>query len=264
MMIARNSNSIFADLPVNWAKRLTEAGCDEKLVEKVFKAKAINNYEPLWQTFRRLPLNFQKKITEPWQLLVLSGESNAFDYAVKNLNMHSDTRSPAGELPLFYAALSNNPEQLDKALELTDKKNKKDLIGSYASNGCNVLHYAILSRNPEQYEKVLQLYKDEDLTPIATVHDSKRNALHIAALTGNPDMVDSVLATVDLLGINVKDQDDDLFNALNYAMKASNDNHRVQDELKKLGLRPEGNHNEFYFDVRDTKNEKLVLDAGPK
>lgn len=256
----------------SWDK-LVRVGCKQELVDDVVQTKAISNPEPLYETYRRLPKIFQNTITKPWQLLILSGEVNAFDYAIKEFHIKKDTKSSAGEPPLFYAAMCTNTAQLDKALELIemdnnkDKENQKAYLATQANNGCNVLHYAILSRNPAQFANVVKLHLDHkmELSPVA---NNKRNALHYAALTGNLEMLDAVIDTIEAkimvlrdektsLPIEPKDfissKDEDDYNALNYGIKSNN--FQVQNRLEKLGLEKGVKQDNFYYGDVETREE---------
>lgn len=227
----------------------TDTGVDTDFIDVVVKSGSISNYENLYHVYNNLLPAVRQGITEAWQLLCLSGEPEAFNYAVENLNMTKDTVGKWGDNPLHFSALSGNPAQINKALNLGIMWN------SEVHNHANILHFAFLSKSPDQVNKVLELEKEHH-EKLPTTFKKDRNVLHLAAISGKIDVLDLALELVKdedrKLNLDAKDIYD--FNALNYAVKKGNQ--RVIKKLKELGLTCE-NQESFGFGDLNMRNHSI-------
>lgn len=232
-----------------WRLRLIDQGFDDHngaLIEAVIKTGAVKDYEKLYRAYNRLLPSLRKDIIHVWEMLCLSGEEGAFDYAVNHLKMNKNTSGKWNKNPLHYAALSGAPAQVDRALALGIPFN------SESQCGCNVLHYAILSHSPHQVVNVLKLEKEKNEELNFTASEG-RNGLHLAALTGHDGIVHEVLNLMSQRKIDVHQPDMYGFNAYNYAVYTGNE--RVKKRLAALGLEQGAKQqDDFSIDSFDRQN----------
>lgn len=245
-----------------WINRLketiSETGANADIVDNISLAPnnhLIHDFEQLYRNFNNLMpailSGLRAPITEEWELLCLSGEKDAFEYAVK-CGMDKNTVNASGENPLHLSTLSAVPGQMHRAL----------LLGipctSETKEGGSILLAAIASKNPQQLQAVLHV-ESNNRTKLAHTTKDGRTALHIAAFTGNPLMVEMVLeiAWEKGSGLDIQSVDTHGYNALNYAIKRGNQN--VIRKLEQAGLTPNPNQECFPYGVQPLTIEPLQI-----
>ncbi|OGT35187.1 MAG: hypothetical protein A3F11_01925 [Gammaproteobacteria bacterium RIFCSPHIGHO2_12_FULL_37_14] len=208
---------------IHWKNEFIAAGCNSALIAKVLKTNRIEHYQQLFRIFTRLPPDIRKGMLYQWELFCLSGEKQSFYYAKQFCGLTQTKRNLLGMNALHYAALSGNPEQIYRALELGIIWNSKSF------NQCNILHFAILSGELKQIIKVLEL-EDTQHVKLSRTIEKNRNVFHLAAFTG---IIELINFTKDLIN-NIHEKDDDGLNALDYA-RASNEINAIE-HLAMMGL----------------------------
>ena len=233
-----------------WRNRFVEGGCNATLITQILKKKQIDHYDLLYQAFIHLPKSMRKKLTQEWELFCLSGEERAFCYAVRELKLNHKTHNRYGENALHYAALSNNPNQIYRALKLGIAWN------SESHDHCNILHFSVFSRELKQLQTVLAL--ETNMREALSRHIKEdRNIFHFAAFTGIVEIMELVKNLVD----DIHAEDIDGFNALDYAranyievknteqvevMQIKNAELAIQS-LSKMGLTSDRDLKDFHF-----------------
>lgn len=166
-----------------------EAGNNPSIVADIIKNDSIqpHQFSKLVNLFRYTLKRFiHKEINEPWQLLVVSGDSESFAKAVSIYNINKDSQTAGGLNALHLAAMSDEPSQLDNALNLGvpfDSKSKE---------GLNVLDYAALSGNVAMIRHLLEL--EQKLGIKLKSNKDAPNALMMAALSGKLNAVKAIEA----------------------------------------------------------------------
>ncbi len=220
---------------IEWKNKFTQAGCQPLLISNLFRTNIIEDYNKLYKHFLRLLPSMRKEVMHRWELLCLSGEPGAFEYATKFCNLTAKTYNRSGKNPLHYATLSGNPHQFNKAFKINiDWQNES--LDHY-----NILHFAILSNNPTQLTTVLTL-ESESGKLLPRLGHKNRNPLHLAAFTGSLEMIQLCAELVDDIFL----KDDLGFNALDYAR--ANKAKQAIKLLSSLGLR--SNRNDFWTHIQ--------------
>lgn len=227
--------SLFADDPwpdiheelkfhfYKWKDTFVTAGCNPGLITNVLGKHMIENYDNLYQSFIRLPTDRRQNISNLWELFCLSGEKIAFLYLTNFKKLTKNTRNASGENALHYAALSTNPSQIYRALELGIPWN------STSDNHFNLLHFATLSGKVNQVNNVLG-FEEKFKEKLPRVADNGINVFHLAALTGCVEIIELCKDLVE----DLQACDNQGLNALDYARISNNE--AAIAKLTALGL----------------------------
>lgn len=144
---------------------------------------------------------------------------------------------------LFYAAMSGNPMQLNRALALVKKYQDLAIKKGYSQipvwqtkiyKGMNIFHAAILSGNVQQVKKVLELANNANVSLNKNITEDgfKVTPLHFSVLSNSLEIVQLILN----LTKNIQSVDNEGFNALDYLIVKKNFEINIDDNktLKQL------------------------------
>lgn len=192
----------------NWKVKLIEAGCEQKLLQATINTNAITNYKNLYHAFTLIEVADRKKIVNVWELLCLSGDTTALQYALEKNLMDEKSQNWRGDTPLLLAALSGNPAAIKKASEIpggnphaqNNQKQNAVLMAALSGNpagltaaceipginlyltdyqGRNMMLLSALSGSIAAMEQAYKILPD-----ITATDDYDNTLLHLAALSG--------------------------------------------------------------------------------
>lgn len=216
------------DLILKIKKFLQEVDNDPSIVDSMMQTCALSTpqLEKLYHVLYRLNPALRQEIQKPWQLLVLSGEQNAFEAAAKHYEINANSHTEGGLNTLHLAALSGAPDQVKRALSLGIA------FDSTSNEGLNTLHYAVLSKSAPQLQAITNLEKEKGIT-LAAQAASGLNLLMLGAFTGNPTVFEAAKALAKERGINEHATYKE-FNAGHFAMAGNNQ--RIIELFKQHSL----------------------------
>ncbi len=163
-----------------WRDRLIAAGLDQKLLEIAAQTGSISNYKNLYHSqLRWVESEEIQPVRQLWELLCVSGEVRAIDYAIQNNVIHANTRNSWGGTPLLLTAYSGSAKAMDRVYQIQG-------IDPFAKTetGANVAHLAVLSGNIAAIERVAAM-KGIDFKLLINGF----NIFHIAVFSKNPEAV---------------------------------------------------------------------------
>jgi ankyrin repeat protein len=167
----------------------------------------ITDYKTLYATFLRIDRESRKVIEYPWELMCLSGEEKAIEFAVTRYNLIHFNHQLNYD-PLHLVALSGNISAIKKIVTLGFDPT------SLASNSdANLLHITSQAGSLPAAQLALSYGID-----IHSVDQNKKNALHYASLAGNINLIRRLIE----LGLNPNKIDVHENNALHYAISSGN------------------------------------------
>jgi ankyrin repeat protein len=173
----------------HWRDRLIDSGCNRDLLDSVIQTNKIKNYKNLYHTFLKIPANFRPLVNKPWELLCLSGEKKAINYAINELHITKETTNQVGENPLFLTTLSGQVE----AIKLVQNKLGID-PHLKNSEGESLAHYAALS---ESIPALRYFIHNQHINKNSVTPD-KKTLTHFAALSGSVKMLKYVTIILKL------------------------------------------------------------------
>lgn len=240
---------------ISWKKKLHQAGCPKEILAAANKTFAIKNYATLYKAFVKYFDPESTKNIQLWEILILSGERAAIEYAICQFNISKYTRSARGFSALKLAALSGK-----KGLKFTIERlnitpaNKLILIVAYrdshvAMDYClnnlklnlhtddkrnvNALGYAALGNSV----KMMKYLLNKQLKMSSNIVGN--NCLHLAAYRGNIDVA-------------------------NFAIHVMGINPFSTNELKENALLIAGKYGNFEFVIYLLARENYLCDAQSK
>lgn len=186
---------------IAWKDKLHKAGCPAEILTAAHQTFAIKNYATLYKAFINYFKTTQNKNIELWEILILSGEPAAIEYAICCFNLSKNKRAINGLSIKKLAALSGK-KGLKYVLERLNvcPSDSLVLIVAYRNsiiamdycldhlklnlNVCdkrkiNALGYAALGNNPAMMKYLL----NKQLK--MSVNVAGNNYLHLAAHEGN-------------------------------------------------------------------------------
>jgi ankyrin repeat protein len=134
-----------------WREKLIAAGCPQAFLKPLEQTRAVRDYKNLHRTLAKLS-NFQ--VNELWELLCLSGEVTALQYAIQHANLTSDTKNASGEKASHFVALSGNVASFQFLIKRFNIKKPSEGV-----DGMNESHYAAMSGNIECIDKTIRHFK---------------------------------------------------------------------------------------------------------
>lgn len=228
---------------------LVELGCNQNLLKSAAETAAIVNYKRLHTLLSRSSRTYRSRIDQLWELLCLSGEITAVEYAIQHEKINATTVNRWNESPLHLTAYSGNVEAMN--LIIAEMPGIDPL--AVTTHNWTVLHNAIASGNLEASKRAVQFLGDSN--PISF----KNNLLHLAVVSENPKIVLFVrklcishklnvdpcfenewhvnaFAYLERIGRNSKSLADDLRNVLTIPLKETGVVQEAPSE-KRLGMR---------------------------
>ncbi len=166
----------------HWKQRLIKRGLNLDLLDKAAKTGTISNYRKLYVTLPSVFVNYLQKINTLWELLCLSGETTAVEYAIRHEKINATTMNRANENPLHLAACSGNVEAMNLIVAAIPELDPLVLT----KDNWNVAHHAAISGNIEAIKRAAE-FPGMDLTSLTLPH--KNNIFHYAVLSRNPEAV---------------------------------------------------------------------------
>lgn len=176
-----------------WRDKIIKAGCNQALLKKAMETGTISNYLNIYYTFFRLSSSQVSCIQELWELLCLSGDIKAIDYAIQQEKINETTVNFWNENVLQVVASSGNAAAIDyiiaKIPNVEPLAKPKDgwslpLCAAYSGNvavinrvaqfpgidfkhktfyGNDVLQQAVMSQNPDAVLFLRQLSIERNL-----------------------------------------------------------------------------------------------------
>ncbi len=240
----------------HWRSKLVASGCQKNVLLQVAVTGAIRNYKNLYHAFMKVWYGYRIQMKESWELMCLSGDVSAIQYAVQHEQLTKDTKNKFGDNALLLAALSGSAAQMRFAYETVgiDAHSENDagvnalLNAAFSGNieaidfayralkldpankakdKANVYHYAALSGNISALKHVIKIFKNIKLTDTSELGET---LLHFAARSGSVPMMQFVM---DDLGFDPRELDCSGENFLYYAIR-SGDTAAFKYALKKL------------------------------
>jgi ankyrin repeat protein len=183
-----------------WKDKLMTVGVNQNEMQKVIDSNVIQNYKKLYRNLLRF-YKLRSRLLA-WELLCLSGEIIAVEYALNKGQFTRETKGFAGRNALHYATLSGSVEAMKYAISLGIAADSRD------NNGANALHYAALSGSVEAMKYAISLGIAAD-----SHENNGANVLHNAAQSGSVEAMKYAIS----LGIAADSRDNNGRNALHDA-----------------------------------------------
>ncbi len=189
------------NVTVDYRWKLISAGLDVSLATQIHKTGSIVNYSNLYQTWMRIDSKYRQKYDSLWELLCLSGEEKAIDYAITRKLIDPEKINHWGENALHLVAFSGSVLAMHRMTQIPEF----DLLSvTYCKS--NLLHMAIQSGRVSMMEWAAQI---PTLDLLASTNDGF-HAGHWAAFTDSIEAIDFVakipgldLTAVTRLGFNI-------------------------------------------------------------
>jgi ankyrin repeat protein len=200
-----------------WQHKLIQVGCSEDLIMKLIQLKVIENYEHLYEVikkynghavFKEYKIN---NINEIWELLCLSGEPRAIQYAIEKEGLTAETKNKFGETGFHLACRSGCSDGIERSLLIRDINGNliDPLVKTKADN--TGFTCACWSGSSTAISKCLEAknVKGDSIDPLDKT-DREISGFHWACMSGSPLAIEKSL--------NVKNSQGESINFLDISL----------------------------------------------